>query len=106
MYNIKLDERELDILLNALVSYEHYDIIKPTIANDDHTNIELSFADLLEYGNAFLIKKEGIDEDKDFKKLNCQTHCNSYEINGDDWINKFEIVNKGFLQYIKKKYEE
>lgn len=101
-YNLRLDERELDILLNALVHSEWYDIIKPTAANECDDAIKLSFADLLEYGNAFLIKKEGLDENKDYKKLNCETHCKSIEKEGNDWINRFGLSDGEFLKYIRK----
>ena len=49
---------------------------------------------MLEYGNAYLVKCCLVDEEKDYKKLNCETHINQSE-KKNDWVEDYEICNYG-----------
>ena len=93
-YNLKLDEREFAIVLGALAKYENFDIIKPSPSKYDNDIISVDFKDMLEYGNAYLVKICLLDEEKDYEKLNCETHINQYEKN-KDWVREYEISNYG-----------
>ena len=75
-YNLKLDEREFEIVLRALVNDKNYDIIKPVASKYDNDINNIDFRNMLEYGNAYLVKCCLVDEEKDYKKLNCETHIN------------------------------
>ena len=93
-YNLKLDEREFAIVLRSLANDENFDIIKPTPSKYDNDIMSIDFRDMLEYGNAYLVKFYLLDEEKDYKKLNCETHINQYEKN-NNWANDYEISNYG-----------
>ena len=49
---------------------------------------------MLEYGNAYLVKCCLVDEEKDYKKLNCETHIKQSE-KKNDWSEDYEICNYG-----------
>ena len=92
-YNLKLDEREFNILLSLITNNEFssYDIVKPSEnSRYDDENKEICFNELLEYGNAFLVKVIGVDEDSG--SLNCETHIKQCE-DKSDWFDDYEIVN-------------
>ena len=93
-YNLKLDEREFEIVLRALVNDKNYDIIKPVPSKYDNDIIDIDFRKMLEYGNAYLVKCCLVDEEKDYKKLNCETHINQSE-KKNDWVEDYEICNYG-----------
>lgn len=102
-YNLKLDEREFAIVLRSLAKDENFDIIKPMPSKYDNDIINIDFRDMLEYGNAYLVKVCLLDEEKDYQKLNCETHINQSE-NNKDWFNEYEISNYG-IKKRKNKYE-
>lgn len=93
-YNLKLDEREFEIVLRALVNDENYDIIKLVSSKYDNDITNIDFRDMLEYGNAYLVKCCSVDEEKDYKKLNCETHINQCE-KKNDWAEDYENCNYG-----------
>ena len=93
-YNLKLDEREFAIVLRSLANDENFDIIKPTPSKYDDDSISIDFKDMLEYGNAYLIKCCSIDEEKDYGKLNCETHIKQCEEN-ERWVEDYEICDYG-----------
>jgi hypothetical protein len=93
-YNLKLDEREFGIVLRSLAKDENFDIIKPASSKYDDESISIDFRDMLEYGNAYLIKCCYIDEEKDYGKLNCETHIKQCEEN-ERWVEDYEICDYG-----------
>jgi len=93
-YNLKLDEREFGILLRALANDENFDIIKPVPSKYDDDIISIDFRNMLEYGNAYLVKYCSLDEEKDYKRLNCETHISQYEKN-NEWAEDYEVYNYG-----------
>ncbi len=92
VYNIKLNEREFGIILNSLTKDEKFDIIKPLLTPYSGEEITINFQTLLEYGNAFLIKCRGLDEEKDYQRLNCETHVKQCE-KKKNWIDGYEYAN-------------
>lgn len=93
-YNLKLDEREFGILLNSISAYENFGIIKPVSSKYDEDVVNIDFNDLLEYGNAYMIKYLLYDEKKDYRKLNCETHIKQCE-KDEHWIDGYEKSNYG-----------
>ena len=96
-YQITLNEREVELILNSLANGENFDIMEPSEIkhNDDYT-INLNFENLPEYDNAYLTKIQKLDEEKNHDKLNCETHIKQFE-NNRNWINGYENSNYGFL---------
>jgi len=99
-YNLKLDEREFGIVIRALANSEGFDIIKPIPSKYGNGIIDIDFRDILEYGNAYLVKCCLLDEQKDYKKLNCETHIASCQEN-EEWLKKYEISKYGVKKKIK-----
>lgn len=101
-YNIKLDEREFSLILEALSTNEWFDTMNPVPSKYDDDVVNLDFEKLLEYGNAYLIKCLGLDEDKDYQKLNPYAYIEQTEKN-ENWLDDYEKIDTFF---IRKKQEK
>ena len=101
-YNIKLDEREFSLILEALSTNEWFDTMNPVPSKYDDDVVNLDFEKLLEYGNAYLIKCLGLDEDKDYQKLNVYAHIEQTEKN-ENWLDDYDKID---TFSIRKKQEK
>jgi hypothetical protein len=93
-YNLKLDEREFELILKSLVNGENFDIIKPVPSKYDNDAVSIDFRNMLEYGNAYLVKCCLCDEERDYQKLNCETHIEQCKKNAG-WAEDYETCDYG-----------
>lgn len=89
-YSLKLDEREFHLILDILTKSPNFDIFKPMISQYDGDVRSIDFTELLEFGNAYLLKCCGLDEEKNYDKLNVETHILQKEEN-DKWLEDYVI---------------
>lgn len=106
IYNLKLDERQFNVLLNCILQTPGeglggFDEV-PIGNTEENENdiIEINFRDLAQYYNAYLIKCKKLDKESLHRKLNIFTYCDDEE-NNPNWIDDFEPDY--FCVKIKKK---
>lgn len=105
IYNLKLDERQFNILLDCILRTpgEGLGFDEVQVGNTEENEndiIEINFRDLAQYYNAYLIKCKELDEESLHRKLNIFTYCDDEE-NNPNWINDFEA--KDCCTIIRKK---